>query len=324
MTQGAVWVTGADGFVGRRVLARLAARGQPAAALVMDPAAAQLGVPCGRLQLAELALADPGTARLGLDELPEPAALLHLAAMAFPPDCEAHPDAAFAVNAVGPARLYEALFARWPRLRVLHVSTGQVYRPAAVPIDETAPAVPVNVYGASKLQGEAVALGWFDRGAAVSVARPFNHSGPGQAAAFALPSFALRLAALEMAGGGALEVGNLDGVRDFLHVDTVADVYLDLLDSAGKEPLLNVCSGTGRRMSELLDGLLARTHAGVELRTRAERLRGAGDADHLVGDPTRLASVLGRRPQLDAGALLDELMTDARIRVAAGEDVTRA
>jgi hypothetical protein len=54
------------------------------------------------------------------------------------------------------------------------------------------------------------------------------------------------------------------------------------------------------------------------------RMRGSADADRLVGDTTRLASLLGAAPVLDLDGLLDELATDARGRLGSGEDLTHA
>jgi hypothetical protein len=69
---------------------------------------------------------------------------------------------------------------------------------------------------------------------------------------------------------------------------------------------------------------MSRVEAPVERRSDASRLRGAADADVLVGDPSRLAGLLGAAPPLDGEALLDELMADARRRVAAGESLDGA
>ncbi|MFQ5749833.1 MAG: NAD-dependent epimerase/dehydratase family protein, partial [Planctomycetota bacterium] len=261
MTSKAVWITGAGGFVGGWLLKSLAAAGRPAAALVRKRVCKRLEVPSTPLDLVKAALAAPGDGVADLGSLPEPGALIHLAALSHPGDCERNPQRARLVNGVGVARLFDQCFRRWPELPILFVSSGQVYRPGPEPLGEAAPVEPRNVYAATKLHGEAVALGFRDRGHPALVVRPFNHSGPGQAARFALPSFALRLARLEKEGGGWLAVGNLAAVRDFLHVRQVVDAYLDLLPHAGEADVVNVCSGQGVRIGELLEGLVARTRA---------------------------------------------------------------
>ncbi|MFQ5748969.1 MAG: hypothetical protein ACE5H3_05860, partial [Planctomycetota bacterium] len=54
------------------------------------------------------------------------------------------------------------------------------------------------------------------------------------------------------------------------------------------------------------------------------RLRGGRDPGCLVGDSGRLEGLLGRVPDFDSGNLLDDLMEDARRRVAAGEALEEA
>ena len=324
MSQGPLWITGATGFVGGYLLRRLRRERIPAVVLGFDPHHVPADFAAVYLNLAEAAKAAPGQPVLELAPFVEPRGLLHLAAISHVVECEQKPALAEAVNVLGPQRFYEQLLARWPQLPILHVSSGYVYRTQAGRLREEQPVEPVNVYGATKLRGEAVAMGLRARGHRVTVVRPFNHTGAGQEARFVLPSFALRLAALERQGGGELAVGNLDSVRDFLHVDQVLDAYLELLPQAGALDLVNICSGAGQRIGDLLDGLRARVAAPVAVKTDPGRLRGSADADRLVGDPERLQRLLGRPLHLDREALLDELLADARARVAAGESLVQA
>jgi GDP-4-dehydro-6-deoxy-D-mannose reductase len=276
------------------------------------------------LDLADLAARDAGDDGIDWSTLPPPSGLIHLAAMSFAPQCEQMPDMARAVNVLGPSRMYRSILKQWPECPILHISSGHVYRSSPDPIPEDQPLEPVNVYGSTKLEAEAVALGLRDQGHRVSVLRPFNHTGPGQASAFALPSFALRLAALEATGGGALQVGRLDAVRDFLHVREVVNCYLQLLESAGEVDILNVCSGHGLKMSSLLASLQGHFSTSITLAEDENRFRGAADASRLVGDTRRLEKILGHKPELDLAELSRELVADARLRVTAGEDLSRA
>jgi len=320
-----LWVTGSDGFVGGWLCRQALAAGHEVVPWC-GPPHALVGAADGAhpLDLAKLSGDAEAVAALPWDELPAPDALLHLAAISSPPVCEEHPELAQAVNVEGPRVFYGELLQRWPTCGILHVSSGHVYRPAAEALAEDQELVPVNVYGRTKLEGEAMALSFAEGGHRITVVRPFNHTGPGQAPLFALPSFALRLALLEREGGGSLGVGRLDAVRDFLHVREVVGAYLDLLPKLGAAPLLNVCSGIGTRMQDFLDAMLAQVQAPVTVEQEAERLRGGADADCLVGDPTRLGEVLGRVPLLDKEALVADLLADARARLARGEDLSHA
>lgn len=83
----------------------------------------------------------------------EPHALINCGAWTDVDGAERHPDAAFAVNATGPAVLAAAC-ARSGVLLV-HVSTDYVFDGRSLdPIDEDAEPAPLSVYGRSKLAGE--------------------------------------------------------------------------------------------------------------------------------------------------------------------------
>ena len=78
-------------------------------------------------------------------------------------------------------------------------ATSTATSPAAdLPITEDAPLRPLTVYGASKAAAEVAALQWERAyGLDVVVARPFNHTGPGQLPAFVCAAFASQVAAIE-------------------------------------------------------------------------------------------------------------------------------
>ncbi len=86
---------------------------------------------------------------------------------------------------------------------------------------------PMNVYGASKAAAD-LALGSMAlQGLRVVRLRTFNHTGPGQSAAFVVAAFARQIA--RIAAGlqpPSLLVGNLDTWRDFLDVRDVCRAYL--------------------------------------------------------------------------------------------------
>ena len=112
------------------------------------------------------------------------------------------------------------------------------------------------------------------RGLGVLRVRAFNHTGAGQAETFVAASFARQCA--EIAEGlrdPVVRVGNLDSVRDFLDVEDVVDAYARLLDPGVPAGVYNVASGTGRRVGELLDGLLEQAGVRAEIHVDPERLR---------------------------------------------------
>lgn len=83
----------------------------------------------------------------------EPEVILHLAAMTSVDACEAHPDLAFGVNALGTANV--ALAARETGAVLVAVSTDYVFDGAkGAPYHEYDEPGPLSAYGRSKLAGE--------------------------------------------------------------------------------------------------------------------------------------------------------------------------
>lgn len=123
---------------------------------VMDAAAAAgvRAVPAGR---AEADVTDRKGLRAFLDAA-EFDVLVNCTSYHKTDEVETQADRAMAVNAHAPAVMAEACAAKGARF--LHVSTDYVFGgdlARGVPLDETAPPAPVNVYGLSKQFGETLA-----------------------------------------------------------------------------------------------------------------------------------------------------------------------
>jgi len=289
-----VFVTGARGFVGTRLVARLAARGD-----------AVVGVD------REVDVSRPEALRPALASA-TPDAVVHLAAVSFVPDSWSDPEATFRINFLGCRALLDAALVEAPRARVVLVSSGAIYGnapPGAPPFREDAPLRPGSPYAWTKAAADRLGGVYAERGLEVVRARPFNHTGPGRPDRFAESSFARQIAELELGRrSGPLAVGNLDAVRDFLDVEDVVDAYLALLDP--QRPGLaggvyNVASGRGRSARELLDALVAKSPVSPEIVPDPERWR-ATDAS--VGDARRLAEATGWTPRRDLDDTLSRLL----------------
>ena len=80
----------------------------------------------------------------------------------------------------------------------------------------------------------------------ITVVRPFNYTGVGQAEHFLIPKVvkAFKLKSDE------IELGNLDVSRDFSDVRDVVSAYLALLEQ-GHQGTFNVCSGSAVPLSDV-------------------------------------------------------------------------
>jgi GDP-4-dehydro-6-deoxy-D-mannose reductase len=303
-----VLVTGADGFVGRHlcrflqdggdtVVPLVGAGGSELAGATSAPSA--VDVRDGR------ALADAVARAL-------PDAIIHLAAVSSVAESHRDPVTTFEVNTLGTLNVCMAARALENGVRLLLVSSGEVYGagPLEPPHIETAPLAPTSPYGASKVAGETVGIQFaHSYGLHVVVARPFSHLGTGQAPTFAVPSFARQLAeARRDRAKATLRVGNLEAVRDFSHVRDVIAAYRLLLERGQPGEAYNVCSGHGRSLRSVLDELIQLAGVQVTVQVDPARFRPA-DIPTLVGDPSKLRS-LGWTPRYTLRAALADVLGD--------------
>ncbi len=301
-----VLVTGVSGFAGPVVARVLAQHGHEVHGLARHPpeparlAGAPLEFHAGDVRDAA------GLARLVADVAPE--GIVHLAAVAEPAAAERDPEATYRTNLGGTLALLAAVRAASKRARVLVVSSSSVYgavEARELPVTEENPLRPLTVYGASKAAAEIAALQWGRAHALeIVVARPFNHTGPGQSPAYVCAALASQVAAIEAGRQPpVLTVGNVDPVRDLSDVRDVAAGYVALLERGRGGTVYNLCTGEGVSVAELI--ALLRSLARVALRARSDPARRrAQDVERLVGDHARASSDTGWKPRI---ALLDTL-----------------
>lgn len=245
-----VLVTGASGFTGRYVVDELKRNGCEVVGLgggANPPPfwASDLMQPdhhCGA------DLCDPEGLR-GVLESAKPDVIVHLAALAFVAHGRA--DDFYQVNLIGTRNLLQAIDdTKLIPERLLIASSANVYGNSSEGrLDESVMPAPANDYAISKLGMEYVARLWQDR-LPITIVRPFNYTGRGQAANFLIPKIVSHFA--DRASN--VELGNLDVARDFGDVRAVATAYRSLLQSnAAIGRTVNICSGTAYSLREVID-----------------------------------------------------------------------
>jgi GDP-4-dehydro-6-deoxy-D-mannose reductase len=313
-----VLVTGADGFVGRWLVRRLLTDGREVygavrpgqSAAPVAPAADLTPEERGAVRWLPLELTDAQSVRSGVG-LPYDA-VVHLAAVSSGTEATRDPGYTWTVNAAGTARVVQVLGEAKRAGRadpvVLVVSTGEVYGVLSEPRPrrETDPPAPCSPYAASKAGAELAALeSWRRTGLRVIVARAFAHTGPGQDTRFVVPAFAERLRFAKRVAAPVVKVGNLEPVREFLHVRDVVDAYVRLLGKGVPGEIYNVASGQAVSLEELFFRLADLIGARPIPEADPELVRG-GDILHLVGDAAKLRAATGWVPRYS----LDDTLRD--------------
>ncbi len=286
-----VFVTGASGFVGQRLLPRLRQAGHEA-------------IGADR----EVDVTRPDEVKLALRRY-APDAVVHLAAMSSVAQSWQEPGLCYRLNFLGSRTLLRTLLEIRPDARILLIGSADQYaatRAHERPFDEHTPLRPRSPYARTKAAAELLATALAEeRGLDVVRVRAFNHTGAGQSDRFVASSFARQLAAIGLGRQAPrMRVGNLESVRDFLHVDDVLDAYLALLEPEAPADVYNVASGRASSIQSVLDTLIRISGVEPEIEIDPERWR---ETDWLVGDASRLRHATGWQPRVPLESLLREL-----------------
>ena len=308
-----VLVTGANGFVGGWLVRRLLSLGHEVVGGSGIESGLEILTAAERNQVEWLPL-DVQDDESVEGFLGRPAdAVVHLAGVASVSASLRDPVRTWRVNSVGTVRVVTVLARRLVESGadpvVLIVSTAEVYGPGGpAPRHETDPAVPVSPYAASKLAAEVAALeAWRRTGLRVVIARPFPHTGPGQATRFVVPAFIERLGEAKRGRVPAVRTGNLEPVRDLLDVRDVVEAYLGLLERGQPGATYNVASGTGISLGTLFDRIadLMEHHA---VPRPDPSLARPVDITHLVGDAAQLRAATGWSPRMTLDQTLRQMI----------------
>ena len=309
MSRKTILVTGGAGYIGSHVVRQLGEAGERIVVLDDLTTGFRQAVLYGELIVGNTG--DPKCLQ-SLFQRFEIDTVMHFAAHTVVPESVADPLKYYRNNTCASRTLLEHSLKAGVR-HVVFSSTAAVY---GIPSDglasEDTPTAPINPYGLSKLMTE-----WMLRDiAAVNplryvALRYFNVAGSdpqgriGQATPRAT---LLTKVACEAAVGKRDHVAIFGtdyatpdgtGVRDYIHVEDLADAHLKALDylrRGGESTTLNCGYGRGYSVRELIT--MVETIAGRAIDKR-EAPRRAGDPPSLVARASRIRETLGWEPQHD-------------------------
>jgi nucleoside-diphosphate-sugar epimerase len=173
--------------------------------------------------------------------------VIHLAGRTFVPDSWLAPDRFYEVNTLGAQHVLD--FCRTTKASLVYVSAYVYGIPQFLPIAEAHPACPNNPYAHSKWLGEELCRFYSHQfGVPVTVLRPFNLFGPGQGSQFLIPTI-INQARSET----VVTVKDISPRRDYLHIDDFVQACIKALSLNSRFSLFNVGSGYSVSVQELLD-----------------------------------------------------------------------
>jgi UDP-glucose 4-epimerase len=294
-------VTGGAGYVGSVCAAHLVDVGHDVTVLDDLSTGHKDAVPDGaHLVHADLAEAADEVLAEGFD------GVLHFAAKSLVGESVERPELYWAGNVVTTFRLLEAM-RKHGTPRLVFSSTAATYgEPERVPIPEDAPTRPTNPYGASKLAIDlAISSYAAAHGLAAVSLRYFNVAGAhGRFGERHTVETHLIPIVLQVASGTreAVQVYGDDWptpdgtcVRDYIHVDDLADAHLLALQHAepGRHAIYNLGSGTGFSVRQVIEACREVTGHPIPMTTAPRR---AGDPAVLIASSEAARTELGWQP----------------------------
>lgn len=293
-----VLITGSEGLIGRALRTSLGARGWDTVGLDLRGSGSELGDVRDRHRVRDAVAGCSG--------------IVHLAAVSRVLWGERDPDTCQDTNVGGVRRVLEAAHAAAPRPWILFASSREVYgHPRRLPVEESAPLLPVNVYGRSKVEGERLVEGAQANGLKAATVRLSNVYGrvldhPDRV----VPAFAR--AAVE---GSAIRIDGAECIFDFTHIDDVVRGMIsaiDRLDAGQKLPPVHLVTGVPTSLRELADLALSMAGGTAPVTEAPPR---AFDVARFYGNPSRARKVLDWVPRVALRQGLAELARDFRHRM---------
>lgn len=270
-----VFVTGINGFVGRHLMPELEKRGHEV--LGIDTISND-----SRITEADI-LDDEKIEVILKNSMPD--FIIHLAAISSVDHKES--SEIYKVNCIGTLNLLSACIKLEKLPGFLFVSSSQVYGnvdSSRLPINESSPVEPVNHYGASKAAAEMVVKAFgMEYNLPFVIARPFNHTGPGQSDKFVIP----KIINAFRHGDASIELGNIDTVRDFIDVRDVVKAYAVILEKFNSGEIYNIAGGHGLTISEIFEKIKYVTGHQMNIVKKDFLIRN-NDIRAVIGDPGKL------------------------------------
>jgi UDP-glucose 4-epimerase len=227
--------------------------------------------------------------------LPQCGTVIHLASASTPGSSATHPSLELG-NIALTLRLLELMQSQPETHLIFFSSGGTIYgNPDRLPVTEDTPMAPFSNHGAGKSAQEAFCHAFRACGHAVTILRPSNAYGPGQIPRSGFGLIRTMLECIHL--GTPLEIwGDGENIRDFIYIDDIVEVGMQLINLPQDSGTYNLGSGIGYSINQIR--CIVEEITGTEF-TLSYRSARDIDVRAVVLDIGRIHHELGWTPRVD-------------------------
>lgn len=195
-------------------------------------------------------------------------------------------------------------------VRFIQASSSEIFGAAtAFPQDETTPIRPVSPYGAAKAYAHHLTGVYRSKDLFAATAILYNHESPRRPKAFVTRKITSGVAAIAAGRTNVLSLGNLDAIRDWGWAPDYVDAMLKIVSAPNPDDFV-VATGIAHRVDEFVTA--AFSSVGIEDWSSYvkidEQFARPADAPEMIGDPTKISTLLGWTPQTDFPTLVRRMV----------------
>lgn len=227
----------------------------------------------------------------------QPDFIYHLAAQSSVALSWKMPQKTFKVNVIGTLNILQALRQINFKGKMLFIGSGEEYgrfTPDRLPLKESCPLCPQNIYAETKAEGERLCL-LYNQVYSLDIVcvRAFNHIGPLQSDIFVTADFARQIVEIEKGiKEPIIYVGNLSAIRDFTDVRDVVKAYILLMEKGFSGNVYNVGGTTVCSVGIMLKMLIDLSDKKIEVVVDENKLRPV-DIPQIYADINKLKKDTG-------------------------------
>jgi len=278
---GNILVTGADGFIGKRLVIKLKDLGYT---------------------VLEHTIHDGDIASTTLD-FQDVDHVFHLAGLTYVPYSWENPSEFYRVNVMGTQNVLE--FCRKNDASLTFPSTYVYGAPITIPISERHPVNPNTPYNHSKVLCESLCE-FYNKvfKIDITVLRPFNIFGAGQSPEFLIPTVINQIINQDVK---EIIVKDLLPKRDYLYVDDLVEAMCITVGNKGYR-VYNVGSGSSLSVEEVI--LSIQKISGIFKPYLSLNARRTNEVDDIIADITKIKSELNWRPKYSWNEAISLMIKD--------------